>query len=279
MHYRLFVILWSLWMGMGNGSPLVAQTVRQPLLSHYTGLGSYSLRHTDLFSLTVNPAALAQIKQASIGTYAERRFMLEAFNHSTVLLALPTGSGNFGLQGDYFGYRNFQETQLGLMYGRALGSKVDVGVKFNYYHLRIPGYLQTSTIHFETGLVVHFTDQLHGGFSVFNPVGGVLNKEVNEKIASVYRGGLGYEASEQFFISAEVVKEENKPVGVHAGLQYRPVQAIQIRAGVNTINTQPFLGVGVLMQQFRIDVTAAHHPQLGVSPGVLLIYQFKKPSR
>ena len=123
---------------------------------------------------------------------------------------------------------------------------------------------------------MHLSEKLHAGFSVFNPVGGVLNKTAKEKIASVYRGGLGYEISDKFFISAEVIKEENKNVGVNAVFQYVLVKQLLVRAGINTVNTQPFVGVGLKFGQFRIDLATAYHQQLGISPALMLLFDFQK---
>lgn len=253
-----------------------AQTVRQPLISSYPGLGAYSKHAGDQFSFIINPAALSNLQQSGAGIYSERRFLLNALSQYTAVAAFQTNSGTFGLQADYFGYSNYNETQLGLGYARSLGSKIDVGVKFNYYNLRIPAYVSTSTFHFEAGVLMHLSEKLHAGFSVFNPVGGVLNKAANEKIASVYRGGIGYEASDKFFISAELIKEENKNVGVNAAFQYTLVKQLLIRAGINTVNTQPFVGVGLKFGQFRVDVATAYHPQLGISPALMLLFDFKE---
>ena len=253
-----------------------AQTVRQPLISSYPGLGAYSKQVADQFSFSINPAALSNLQQSGAGVYSERRFLLNALSQYTAVAGFQTNSGTFGLQADYFGYSNYNETQLGLGYARSLGSKVDVGVKFNYYNLRIPAYGSASTFHFEAGIVMHLSEKIHAGFSVFNPVGGVLNKTANEKIASVYRGGIGYEASDKFFISAELIKEENKNVGVNAAFQYTLVKQLLIRAGINTVNTQPFVGVGLKFGQFRVDVATAYHQQLGISPAVMLLFDFKQ---
>lgn len=253
-----------------------AQTVRQPLISSYPGLGAYSKQAADQFSFIINPAALSNLQQSGAGVYSERRFLLNAFSQYTAVAGFQTNSGTFGLQADYFGYSNYNETQLGLGYARSLGSKIDVGVKFNYYNLRIPVYGSASTFHFEAGVLMHLSEKLHAGFSVFNPVGGVLNKTANEKIASVYRGGIGYEASDKFFISAELIKEENKNVGVNAAFQYVLVKQLLIRAGINTVNTQPFVGVGLKFGQFRVDVATAYHQQLGISPAVMLLFDFKQ---
>lgn len=273
MKQVLFFFLLSLSM------PAWAQTVRQPLLVNYPAIGAYSQNRADVFSMLINPAALARVKGVSAGVYAERRFALSAFSQYTAALALPTSSGNFGVQADYFGFNNYNETQLGLAYGRSLGKKLDVGVKFNYYNLRIPGYIASSTFHFEAGALMHLTDQLHAGFSVFNPVGGVLNKETDEKIASVFRGGLGYEMSEKFFITVDVVKEENKELGVVGAFEYAFIQQFKLRAGVNTVNNQPFMGVGLHLGQLRVDVAGSWHQQLGFTPAVQLVFDVRKKNQ
>lgn len=245
-------------------------------MSSYPGLGAYSKNAADAFSFLVNPAALANLNATGAGVYSERRFLLNAFSQYTAVAGFQTNSGAFGLQADYFGYTNYNETQLGLGYARSLGSKVDVGAKFNYYNLRIPAYTTASALHFEAGIVMHLSEKLHAGLSVYNPVGGELNKTTGEKIASVYRGGFGYEVSDRFFISAELVKEENKRAGVNAVFQYELVKQLLFRAGINTVNTQPFAGVGLHFGQFRIDVATAYHPQLGVSPAVMILFNGKK---
>lgn len=254
-----------------------AQTVRQPLISTYPGMGAYSKNRADVFSMIVNPAALANVKQAGGGVYSERRFLLSAMSQYTAGMALPTSSGTFGLQADYFGFSSYNETQLGLGYGRSLGSKVDVGAKFNYYNLRIPGYQAASTFHFEAGVVMHLSDKMHAAFSTYNPVGGVINKAADEKLASVHRGGIGYEVSDRFFIMGEIIKEEGRNVGVNVGFEYNLVQQLLLRGGVNTVTSQPFVGAGLRLGTLRVDVASYYHPQLGITPAVMLLFDFKKP--
>jgi hypothetical protein len=253
-----------------------AQTVRQPLSPFYPAIGVYSKNLADPFSMIINPASLGAVERSAAGVYRERRFLLNALNQYTAVAAFTTSSGNFGLQADYFGYANYNETQLGFGYGRSLGSKVDVGVKFNYYNMRIPAYSSASTFHFEAGVLMHLSEKLHAGFSVFNPVGGQFNKETKEKIASVYRAGFGYEASDKFFITTEIVKEEDKKVAVNAAFQYALVEQLLIKAGINTLNEQPFIGAGLKLGQLRIDFATSYHPQLGLSPAVMLLYNFSK---
>lgn len=252
------------------------QTTRRPVAALYTGLGSYSINHVDVFSAVHNQASLAEIKNPAAGIYGERRFMLDELSLYQFAVAVPTKSGNFGVKAGYFGFSDYNESQIGLAYGRKLGSKVDVGVQFNYNGIRINSYGNSSAINFEIGTILHLTDKLNAGVHAYNPVGGKYGKNQEEKLASVYTVGLGYEASDKFFVSGEIEKEEDQPVNVNAGLQYKFLPQLMARAGISTNTSNVYGGVGLILKAFRLDVVAGYHPQLGVTPGLLLIYNFSK---
>ncbi len=255
---------------------LPAQTLRRPLSAPYTGLGAYSLEQADVFSFTSNQASLARLKTFSAGIYGERRFLLSELNNYTATVGLPTASGNFGIKAGYSGFSEYNETQLGLAYGRPLGQKLDIGAQFNYHAIRIAGYGHAGTISVEAGLVMHISDRLHAGVHVNNPVGGKFGKDQAEKLASVYKAGLGYEASPKFFVSAEIEKEEDRPVNVNAGLQYRFIPQLLARAGIASAGSTAWLGIGLVIRSLRIDLTGSYHPQLGLTPGCMLIFNFNR---
>jgi hypothetical protein len=254
------------------------QTVRRPVAAVYTGLGAYSINHVDVFSFTNNQASLAQIKNISAGAYGERRFMLDELGLYQLAIAAPTKSGNFGIKAGYFGFSDYNESQMGLAYARKLGTKLDVGVQFNYNGIQVNGYGNTSAVNFEIGTILHLTERLNAGIHVYNPVGGKFGKNAEEKLASVYTIGLGYEASDKFFVSAEIGKEEDQPVNVNAGIQYRFLSQLLVRAGIATNTSNVYAGVGLFLKTFRLDVVASYHPQLGVTPGLSLIYSSSKKS-
>lgn len=253
-----------------------AQSLRKPVATAQIGLSAYSQHQKDVFSFSSNQAALAQIKEPAFGVFSERRFSLLETTFFSAIAALPTKEGNFGLEADYFGYKNYSETQVGIAYARNVGKKLDVGIKFNYYSFRIPGYQNSGVVNFEAGAIAHLTEQLHAGIHFYNPVRATLSKTVNEKLPAIFKFGIGYDASENFFIGAEIIKEENLPVNVAAGMQYNFEKKFFARAGIQTENSSPYFGAGFFINNFRLDVTAAFHPQLGVTPGVQLIMDLKK---
>ena len=251
----------------------VSQSLRQPISAIYVGLGAYSTQHTDVFSFVNNQAALAQIKNTAAGVYGERRFLLAATSLYSAALTVPSKMGNFGVNLKYAGFKNFNEGQIGLAYARSLGSKVDIGVQFNYYNYRVPSYSNANTVNFEMGAIVHLTEQLNAGIHVYNPVGGKFAKS-GEQLTAAYKVGLGYDASEKFFVSAEVVKEVDFPVNVNAGVQYQFMKQFFARAGISSASSAAYGGVGIGWNNFRLDISGSYHPQLGWSPGLLLIMNF-----
>ena len=231
----------------------------------------------DVFSFTSNQASLAQLKKNAAGVYGERKFLVSELNNYTAAAGLTTSSGNFGINLNYSGFADYNEAQAGLAYGRKLGNKVDIGAQINYTSISIAaGYGNTSAISFELGAILHVTDKLNTGIYSRNPVGGKFGKNQPEKLSSVYGFGIGYEASEKFFISAEIEKEEEQPVNVNAGFQYKFIQQLLVRAGISSATSTAWLGVGLQLKSFRLDVTTNFHPQLGITPGVLLLFNFKE---
>lgn len=258
---------------------LQAQTLRRPLAASYTGLGAYSVNHADVFSFIANQASLSRLKNTAVAVYGERRFLLTELTNYTAVAGIKTSSGNFGVKANYSGFTDYNETQLGLAYGRKLGSKLDIGAQFNYNSIRISnGYGTASAISFELGTVLHLSDKLHAGLHINNPVGGKFGKDQQEKLSAVYGFGIGFEASEKFFISTEIQKEEDQPVNVNAGFQYKFIPQLLVRGGMATATSTAWLGLGLTLQSFRIDLTSTYHPQLGITPGILMLFNFKAPS-
>ncbi len=91
------------------------------------------------------------------------------------------------------------------------------------------------------------------------------------KSASVYKLGLGYDASENFYVSTEIIKEEDREVNVTGGVQYHFMKQFFARAGVVSGTGGGFAGAGLFWKKLRLDISTGYHPQLGFSPGILLM--------
>lgn len=250
---------------------VAAQTVRQPVTAIYTRLSSYSSVATDAFSFTANPAALTVAKSFRAGLFSERRFLLQELSLYSAAVVLPTQSGSFGLSANYFGGPAYNESAVKLAYGRSLG-KMDAGIGFNYNGFKVAGYGSAAAINFEAGALLHVAEGLQTGIYIYNPLSSKIGKNGEEKLPAIYAAGFGYDASSRFYMGAEVQKAEDQPVNVAAGLQYRFTDGLLVRGGLSSATSTYYFGIGFLLNHLQIDVTASIHPQLGLTPGTMLLY-------
>lgn len=267
--YTLFLLLLTF--------AVSGQVAVQPAAARYLSLGAYSQQFNDVFGAKANAASLATLKQGGIGVYGERRFGLDQLNMYSLSAAIPTGSGTFGLQGSYFGFTESNQTQLSLAYGRKIVKTVEIGASFHYHAISQAGvYGNSSAITGSLGMLLHLSPKITAGLNAYNPFRASWSKAEEEKLPSRYTFGMGYDASDKFFISGELEKEENMPVNVNLALHYQLIPQLFVRGGIASQTSSYFAGLGLQLSGFRLDVATSFHPQLGVSPGILLLYNFGK---
>jgi hypothetical protein len=252
-----------------------SQTIHSAIAPSYRPPGAYSLHFANAFSFTGNQASLANLSATNAGISTERKFMLHELSQYTGVVGIPVKSGGIGITATWCGSANYNESQAGVAYGKKLGS-VDLGIQFNYAMVQLAGYGSDAAFLFEAGSIWHITDQLHAGIHIVNPQGGKFYKNHQEKMASVYEMGIGYEASEQLLIQLEIIKEEAKRVNIQAGLQYIPVKSLFAVAGISTAIAAPYFAIGWVLKNFSTDISASYHAQLGITPGIRIMFYGKK---
>lgn len=248
--------------------------MRYPVRPGYNGYGAYSTSQTDVFSFTRNPAAVANSFHISAGVTGEQRYLIPGNYLYAAAVVFPTIQGNVGVTTNYFGSKNYNETNLGMAYGRRLGKMFDVGIQFNYFSYRIPGYGTAGALTGQLGVLAHL-GIVTAGIQVYNPAGGTLGKIGNEKIGSTYSAGIGYQPSETFGASVELIREENFPLFLQASFQYQFEKRFYLRGGFTSDTDSPFGGAGISWKQIRFDLFALFHPQLGLTPGVQVMFDLK----
>ena len=253
----------------------ISQVVHSPVNIRYTELGTYSNNFLNAFSFTGNQAILSSLRKASAGVYSEKRFFLNELNLYSLAVVAPSAIGGFGMQATYFGFSDYNESRLGIAYGKELGKTIALGIQFNYNLIHIAGYGNAGTMVSEICTMLHPAGKIHIGMHIYNPVGAKFGKNTGEKLASVYKAGIGYESSQEVLMSIEIVKEENKPVNVNAGLQYVFAKQFFAGIGIATESTSPYGGIGFSWKNIRIDISVSYHPQLGFTPGLLLLFGLK----
>ena len=248
------------------------QSLHLPLSAPYTRIGSYHPSTANALSVRGNQASLAAIDSFSAGVYGERKFLLSQLNLYALAICIPVFNGAIGFSTDYFGYKDYNETQIGIGYGKSLG-RVALGIRFSMYSLRIGGYGKSTTWNVEAGLIMHVSGPLSVGISVLNPTRNYINRARTEKLPAAICAGFGYQASELLLLQGEIVKEENKPVIMHAAFQYHYAKKLFLRVGTHGVLANIYLGTGLHRHGFRLDIMCSYHSRLGFTPGTLLLFE------
>lgn len=250
-------------------------TAQSPLHSFsvaYAASTAGSRFHADPFSFLLNPAALATVPTAGAGLFAERRFNLDALRTLTLAAAVPASYGNTGATIRYYGNAVFNEIKASLVFARSLGKKVDVGAQFNYHTLHLSGYGNAAALTGALGFLIHVTERFHTGISVDNPVGGHFGINKEEQLSTVYQFETGYDVSDKLFLHTAVIKESFQPVTVNAALHYWPASQVVTKLGVSSDTGSWWVSAGYVLASFRVEISVSSHPQLGLTPGILLLF-------
>jgi len=253
-------------------SAVAAQLPAAASDTRYVSIGASSKHYTDPFSGAVNQAALAQVQHPGAGVYGSRLFMLKELSSYIACIALPVKKGGLGLVARYFGGSYYNQSQLGIGYGRTLHPVLDIGIQFNYNRRALTGYGSNSSLSVEAGLLIHISTPLHIGIHIYQPAAPKYGIDKSEQYSSVLTTGIGYEASDKLFISADFVKEQGQSVAISTAMQYIFARQLFTRLGITGTTGNYFFGLGVQWKNYRVDINSSWHARLGFSPGIMIIF-------
>ena len=223
-----------------------------------------------------NAGLLPQYKIFTATAYTEKRFMLNELSLVSAGIVLPVSEGAFGLQASSFGNWVYSQRKVGMGYGRSLGEGLNAGVQFNYTHLHIAGYGNAGSLSADVGFIYHVSENIVAGLQLSNLAGTSFSSAKGDKMPGSAAAVIGYTLSDAFYISAGVAKELGQPLSVQVALQYQVLQKLQLTGGLETGRSNLYMGAGFQIMQMQLDAVASFHPQLGISPGLMLTFKKDK---
>ncbi len=264
-----------------------ATDFNNPIGSRSAALGNASVTLTDFWSVHNNQAGLGSFENIAVGFYYENRYLVNELSLKSGAFVLPTKSGVFGLSYNHFGYSLYNESKVGLAYGRSFGNHFSAGVQLDYLHTKIAeDYGSKNTITFELGVLSNLTENFTIACHVFNPIGVKLDKDTDERIPVIIKLGASYSISDKLLIAIETEKDlEYKPL-IRGGIEYQIIEQAIVRIGYSTLpstsGSDSFsiasvytFGFGLNLKKFVVDISSSVHQVLGWSPQVSMIYKFK----
>ena len=228
-------------------------------------LGGCGLTQSTVWSNFSNQAGLANIKNFTFGLGSENQFLLSELSRHTIACAIPVNGGVIGVNLNYFGFDLYNETKIGLAFGKKLSKSFNIGIQLDYLGTYVnEGADNLHNFTFEVGVQKQLSKELVLGAHIFNPIGVKLNEE--ENIPSVIELGLRYNANQKVSLFTEVSLESEQNGNLHLGLEYKIINELALRTGFSTNPAKISFGVGYTINNIQLDVAVKRHQLLGYSP-------------
>lgn len=242
------------------------------------GVGMNSVCMVNVYSAYNNQAAGAYLERPSFGIYYAPVFIGQGVSNVTGIFAMPVKKGGtIGLSVNYFGYNLYNEKKVGLSYAIKLAKWMAIGMQLDYLNTKISGYGSKNNVTFELGLFSKPIDELSIAFHVYNPLKLYIDKATGERIPTMFRIGVSYEALKKFFISVQFDKDLTNKVIFRTGAEYTLKDIVSFRAGIATTPVTGTLGLGVLLKQgVGFDFAFSYQANLGFQPHFGLVYSIMK---
>lgn len=216
-----------------------------------------------------NPASWATLSERHVGFFATQAFGLEALQLGALHVVYPFAVGTMAVGARTFGYEAYRETRFewGGARGFSLGTtrQFNLGIKFQYLQVSVPGYGSGNTITAGIGGLVQVLPGFDLGFHATN-----LHQPsiAADELARTLAIGIAYAPIPSLRVVTDVYKDVRFPLSLRAGIEAQPVKVLSIRAGTTTAPARISTGVGLHVGRIVADLAAERHVYLGWSPAI-----------
>ena len=248
------------------------------------GLANASVTLSDVWAVGNNVAGLGQLSKPVVGVYAENRYLLSALNTVAVAAAMPLGTvennrarnGVVGVEVQRFGGKLYSEQRVGAGYGYR-GGLVSVGARVDMLQLSIEGLGSKRAVAVSLGGQAELVPKrLVFGAYLYNLNQAKLADYQQERVPTVLKAGLSYRPTDKVQLNIETEKDVEQDANFKAGLEYRIIEKLALRAGFRTLTEETTGGIGFQAGALQIDYAAAWHAALGLSQHVGVGFVFDK---
>ncbi len=158
----------------------------------------------------------------------------------------------------------YAEQSFRLNYARRLGAKFALGGSADLMRVAAPDYGSANAATFSIGVLAEPVKNLWLGARLRNPLQVKLGEDI---LPTVVQVGLAWRSSPALLWVLDTEKDLERDVQIRAGLEYRPIQQLVLRAGVRSAPGRMSFGAGFFLKNgLSINAAAEWHPVLGVTP-------------
>lgn len=247
-----------------------------PLGSRPAALANTYVMESDIWSVSHNQAGLGSYKHFAIGFHHENRFIVKEQSLHALALIVPVKSGTFGLSYSYFGFKEYNESKIGLGFGRTFGKRFSAGIQLNLHYLfLIEDYGNRNSLTVEGGLQYKPVDKIAFGLHVFNPTMSTISPYKQDTIPTTMRTGISFKPYKNLWLGFETEKSLDTELRLKGGIEYQVIESLFIRTGIITSPVQNTFGLGYEISWAKADIAFTRHEILGLTPHFTFQFVFR----
>jgi hypothetical protein len=240
--------------------------------AHFLGYARAGVAMDGGSSIYLNQSGITSVKNWSADISVERRFNLQELTQLSFSVIKSLKIGSVGIMASSFGFDQYNEQKIGLVYARKLSPMLSLGGQFDVLRYNIENIGSKNLFSFEVGMLLKINRQLSLGTHVFSPV----NVEVTNgnEINTRFRAGIKYSPSHKVFLLADLDKVLDRSLEFKFGFGYQPIKTLEVRAGMNPTISQYTFGFRLaLKDKFKVSSAFGLNNILGNTPALSLQYE------
>lgn len=215
-----------------------------------------------------NVAGAAGLAESSIFYWAGARsnYWVSGLNDYYIGSLFSGKNHAWGIDIAFFGIETYQRLDFSLSYATQINQNWSLGARLTYATDRITEEnINRHLVRGQLGILGKL-----GNWRVAAASHGFLQSgwmsRVNEHEPVILRLGGGYVFGSNAVLSAEVYKAEFDDPDFRLGMSFIPEQNLKLMFGFSTSRPAVSMGIGLVYKNLTINLAAAWHQQLGLSP-------------
>jgi len=255
--------------------PLISMAQLENSISGSASIAETSVSDERQWAAFHNPANLGFLQKTEFGATYENRFFIKELSTKIVQVAIPTDKINIGIALSHFGYSVSHDILAGVALSRNFSDKFALGVSVNYF---TSYFVQESryrgAILGQIGANINISSNFNIGFNAFNPfLTNMKTETAVKKLPSVYSLGTRYFFYQNLAWRTQIDKDLNANYRFATGFDYYLQDVFTIKLGIYGYDYLiSCLGIGFNINNFKFDLNAEMHPQLGINTFAMLRY-------